>query len=264
MIGAVLVRLGEAWLVCAAIQLVLWAVQQRTRNAGIVDVGWAGSFTAVAVWFGITASSERASFIPIGIVVVLWSTRLAGYLVSRGAASGSEEGRYLTLRQNWAPHASTRFLMFFQAQAALAALLSSAFVIPFIVEPWDHGALRATGLAVSVVGVVGETLADLQLARFKRDPANRGRICDVGLWRYSRHPNYFFEWCVWLGYAVYGLAFGWWGLIAIVPQALLLCSILFVTGIPPTEMQSIKSRGDAYRAYQKRVSKFVPWPPKRL
>ncbi|MEO6773084.1 MAG: DUF1295 domain-containing protein [Kofleriaceae bacterium] len=74
--------------------------------------------------------------------------------------------------------------------------------------------------------------------------------------------NYFFEWCVWLGYAVYGLAFGWWGLIALIPQALLLCSILFVTGIPPTEMQSIRSRGDAYRAYQKRVSKFVPWPPK--
>ena len=68
---------------------------------------------------------------------------------------------------------------------------------------------------------------------------------------------------MWLGYAVYGLAFGWWGLIALFPQALLLCSILFVTGIPPTEMQSIRSRGDAYRAYQKRVSKFVPWPPKR-
>ncbi len=75
--------------------------------------------------------------------------------------------------------------------------------------------------------------------------------------------NYFFEWCVWLGYAVYGLAFGAWGLVALVPQALLLCSMLFVTGIPPTEAQSIKSRGDAYRAYQARVSKFVPWPPKR-
>ena len=80
---------------------------------------------------------------------------------------------------------------------------------------------------------------------------------------YKYFGNYFFEWCVWLGYAVYGLAFYPYGAIALVPQALLLCSILFVTGIPPTEEQSIKSRGDAYRAYQARVSKFVPWPPKR-
>jgi steroid 5-alpha reductase family enzyme len=263
MISAVLVRLGEAWLLCAAIQLVLWIVQERTHNAGIVDVGWAASFTAVAALFGLTAASERASFLPLGIVVVLWSTRLASYLVSRGAATGKEEGRYLALRHNWAPHASTRFLMFFQAQAALAALLSSAFVIPFVAEPWDGGALRATGLAIAVVGVVGETLADAQLAQFKREPTNRGRVCDVGMWNYSRHPNYFFEWSVWLGYAIYGLAFLPYGAIAIAPQALLLCSILFVTGIPPTEKQSIASRGDAYRVYQARVSKFVPWPPKR-
>ena len=80
---------------------------------------------------------------------------------------------------------------------------------------------------------------------------------------YKYFGNYFFEWCVWLGYAVYGLAFAPSGLVAIVPQALLLSSILFVTGIPPTENQSIRSRGDAYRAYQARVNKFVPWPPKR-
>ena len=80
---------------------------------------------------------------------------------------------------------------------------------------------------------------------------------------YSYFGNYFFEWCVWLGYAIHGLAFWPYGLIAVVPQALLLCSILFVTGIQPTEIQSIRSRGDAYRAYQARVSKFVPWPPKR-
>jgi steroid 5-alpha reductase family enzyme len=81
---------------------------------------------------------------------------------------------------------------------------------------------------------------------------------------YYRHfGNYFFEWCVWLGYAVAGLAYWSYGLVALVPQALLLMSILFVTGIPPTETQSLRSRGDAYRAYQARVSKFIPWPPKR-
>ncbi len=110
-----------------------------------------------------------------------------------------------------------------------------------------------------MLGLAGETIADTQLAV---QASAAGAVCEVGLWAWPRHPNYFFEWCVWLGYAVYGLAFAPWGLIALVPQAILLCSILFVTGIPPTEMQSIRSRGDAYRAYQKRVSRFVPWPPK--
>jgi steroid 5-alpha reductase family enzyme len=262
-IDAVLVRLGEAWPVCAAIQLALWGGQERTHNAGIVDVGWAGSFTAVAVLFGATASSSPGAFLPIGLAVVLWSTRLAGYLISRGAATAPEEGRYVTLRQRWAPRASRRFFVLFQAQAALAAVLASAFVVPFVVEPWDGGALRGVGVGLAVTGVAGEALADAQLARWKRAPQNRGRVCDAGLWRYSRHPNYFFEWCVWIGYAVYGLAFGTAGLIALAPQAVIFASIFGVTGIPPTEAQAIRSKGDAYRAYQARVSKFVPWPPKR-
>ncbi|HEY0483251.1 MAG TPA: DUF1295 domain-containing protein [Kofleriaceae bacterium] len=262
MIDAVLVRLGEAWLVCAAVQLALWWIQEHTHNAGIVDVGWAGSFTAVAVLFGATASSSAGAFLPIGLAVVLWSTRLAGYLISRGAATGPEEGRYATLRQRWAPRASRRFFVFFQAQAALAAVLASAFVVPFVAEPWDGGALRVLGVGLAVTGVAGEALADAQLAGWKREPSNRGRVCDAGLWRYSRHPNYFFEWCVWIGYAVHGMAFAPWGLIAVVPQAIILGSILGVTGIPPTEIQALRSKGDLYRDYQKRVSKFIPMPPK--
>jgi steroid 5-alpha reductase family enzyme len=80
---------------------------------------------------------------------------------------------------------------------------------------------------------------------------------------YSHRENYFFEWCVWLGYAVYGLAFWPWGLIALGGQAIIVASIFGVTGIPPTEAQAIRSKGDAYRAYQARVSRFVPWSPKR-
>jgi steroid 5-alpha reductase family enzyme len=88
-------------------------------------------------------------------------------------------------------------------------------------------------------------------------------VCDVGLWSWSRHPNYFFEWCVWIGYAVFGLAFWPHGAIALVPQAIILGSILGVTGIPPTENQALRSKGEAYRAYQARVSRFIPMPPKR-
>lgn len=195
-------------------------------------------------------------------IVCVWSVRLTAYLISRGAARSPEEGRYVDLRARWAPHASRRFFVFFQAQAALVGILSIAFVVPFVETPWDSGWLRAIGAGISVIGIVGETVADAQLQRFKK-PENKGKVCDVGLWGYSRHPNYFFEWCVWLGYAIHGLAFWPYGAIAIVPQAIIFASIWFVTGIYPTENQALRSKGDAYRAYQARVSKFFPWPPKR-
>ena len=253
-------RVVEAWSVAAALQLVLWLVQQRTKNAGIVDVGWALSFAMVVALFAWRATSPVDAWLPIAIVVVAWSTRLTGYLVARGAARSPEEGRYVDLRARWAPHASRKFFVFFQAQAALTGVLSTAFVVPFVANP-SHEALRWTGVAIASIGVIGETIADAQLARFKR--THRGKVCDVGLWSWSRHPNYFFEWCVWLGYAIYGLAFGTWGLIAIVPQAIILASILGVTGIPPTENQALRGKGEAYRAYQARVSRFIPMPPKR-
>ncbi|MEO8707293.1 MAG: DUF1295 domain-containing protein [Kofleriaceae bacterium] len=252
-------RVALAWALAATLQLALWLVQQRTKNAGIVDVGWAASFTLVAALFACGATSSPAAWAPIACVVVAWSIRLTSYLVSRGAARSPEEGRYVELRARWAPHAASRFFVFFQAQAALTGVLSIAFVVPFVCEPrWPW--LQYTGVAVSVIGIAGETIADAQLARWKRE--SKG-VCDVGLWGYSRHPNYFFEWCVWIGYAVYGLAFAPWGLIAIAPQAIILGSIFGITGIPPTEKQSIRSKGDAYRDYQKRVSRFVPMPPKR-
>jgi steroid 5-alpha reductase family enzyme len=253
-----ILRVLEAWALAAALQLVLWLVQQRTKNAGIVDVGWALSFAMVVALFAWRATSPVESWLPIAIVVVVWSTRLTGYLVYRGAARSPEEGRYVDLRARWGAAASWKFFIFFQAQAALTGVLSTAFVVPFVEEPTN--ALRWVGVLIAALGILGETIADAQLARFKR--AHKGRVCDVGLWSWSRHPNYFFEWCVWIGYAVYGLAFGSWGLIAIGGQLLIVASIFGVTGIPPTEKQAIRSKGDAYREYQKRVSRFVPMPPK--
>ncbi|HEY6178954.1 MAG TPA: DUF1295 domain-containing protein, partial [Kofleriaceae bacterium] len=125
------------------------------------------------------------------------------------------------------------------------------------------GWLRGLGAAIAAAGVAGETVADAQLARWKRDPDRRGAVCDAGLWAYSRHPNYFFEWCVWLGHAVYGAAFAPWGLIAVGGQAVILGSLLKVTGIPATEAQAVRSKGDAYRRYQATTRAFVPLPRRR-
>lgn len=253
---AALLLVAQAWAIAALLQLVLWCVQQRTKNAGIVDVGWALSFALVTAWFAVRTGARP----PLALAVIAWSLRLGGHLIHRGAASSPEEGRYKDLRTRWAPHASRNFFVFFQAQAALTGILSVAFVIPFVAAA-QSAALQMLGLAITVIGIVGEAIADLQLTRWKS--THRGQVCDAGLWGYSRHPNYFFEWCVWVGYAVYGLAFGSRGLIAIAPQAIIIASIFGVTGIPPTENQAIRSKGDAYREYQKRVSRFVPMPPKR-
>jgi steroid 5-alpha reductase family enzyme len=262
MIATVGLRLLEAWAVCAVVQAILWTIAQRTKNAAIVDVGWSGSFTLVVALYALTSTAPTMVWLPLAILIVAWSVRLSAHLLARGAATGPEEGRYVDLRARWGAKASRRFFVFFQAQAALTALLSVAFVVPFVALDWSGGLLRPVGLAIGACGVIGETIADAQLSRWRKDPANRGRVCDVGLWSVSRHPNYFFEWCVWIGYAVYCLAFGGWGLVALAPQAIILASILGVTGIPPTEAQAIRSKGDAYRHYQKRVSRFIPLPPK--
>jgi steroid 5-alpha reductase family enzyme len=261
MIADIAVRVGEAWAVAAGLQLVLWLIQQRTRNAGLVDVGWAISFALVVALFAARATAPAASWAPLAAIASVWSLRLTGYLISRGAARAPEEGRYVDLRQRWAPRASARFLVFFQAQAALTGILSTALVVPFVAAPWDTGWLRALGAAISVAGIAGEAVADAQLARWKR--SHHGQVCDAGLWRYSRHPNYFFEWCVWLGYALFGLAFWPYGAIAWFGQALILGSILKVTGIPATEAQALRSKGDAYRRYQQTTSAFVPRPRRR-
>jgi steroid 5-alpha reductase family enzyme len=264
MFATIAARVAEAWALAAALQLVLWGVQQRTHNAGIVDVGWGVSFVLVVVLFAVRATAPAAAWAPIAVVAAAWSVRLGGYLIARGAASPPEDGRYGDLRQRWAPRAASRFFVFFQAQALLAGLLATAFAVPFVASPWDSGWLRGLGVAIAGGGVVGEALADAQLARWKRDPANHGRVCDIGLWRYSRHPNYFFEWCVWLGYAVYGLAFaGDGGWIALAGQAVMLGSILKVTGIPATEAQALRSKGDRYRRYQETTSAFVPLPRRK-
>jgi len=263
MIHAVGVRVAEAWALAATLQLVLFLIQQRTHNAGIVDVGWAGAFALVVALYAYRATSPTAAWLPIALVVAAWSIRLTGYLVARGAASSPEEGRYVDLRARWAPHAAPKFFVFFQAQAALVGILAIAFVVPFVATPWDSGWLRGLGAAIAATGVLGETISDAQLARWKRQHGKTGGVCDVGLWGFSRHPNYFFEWCVWIGHAVYGLAFAPWGLVALVGQGLILGSILGVTGIPPTEAEAVRTKGDAYRSYQARVSRFIPRPPKR-
>lgn len=257
------------WLVLAVtlgasvMMAALHRVQRRTANAGVVDVGWAFGLGAAAIVYALFADGEPARRATLAVIGGLWGWRLAWHLLTDRVLGGAEEdGRYSALREAWGDSFQIKLFWFFQAQAALIVFLSAPFALAATdTAPWPS-VFDIAGASLWIVGVTGETIADLQLKRFKRRADSRGRTCREGLWRYSRHPNYFFEWVIWVGFGVFALGaeYGWIGLLA---PTLMLLLIVKVTGIPPTEARALRSRGDDYRRYQRETSAFVPWFPKK-
>ena len=237
----------------------VWKIAVTIRNAGIVDIAWALGFTPLALLYRFFSDGEPVRQNLITFMVVIWSLRLGIHLWKRVMGHHPvEDGRYGEMRKAVAGHEDFFFFWFFQAQALLLSLLS----IPVLLSNFDC----RIGLAFSdlfgfllwIVAISGESLADHQLSAFKALSANRGKVCAVGLWRYSRHPNYFFEWMIWVALFLFALPAPW-GWTTIFCPALMLYFLLRVTGIPYTEEQSLRSRGDAYREYQRTTSAFLPW-----
>jgi steroid 5-alpha reductase family enzyme len=240
-----------------ALMSALWVVAWRIRNWSLVDPGWALCLVVSATIYA--ATSDRAAAGPRLAAVVLaavWGLRHAALLLAHRVIGHPEEGRYVELRTKWGPGA---FFVFFWAQAALAVALSGPFLLAC--RSTETG-FPVAAILLFVVGLIGESVADAQLGRWKRDPANRGRTCRSGLWSWSRHPNYFFEILIWCAFALLPAqdSAGW---IVWYAPATLLALIVFVTGIGPSEAQALRTRGDEYRAYQATTSAFVPWPPRR-
>ena len=236
----------------------VWAIQVRTRIAGYVDVAWSYLIGAAALYYAVTGSAPMVQRSVVGAMGAIWGLRLGTHLLLR-LRHEREDGRYAFMRQAIGDQ-QLKWYAFFLLQAALTVMFS----VPFWVAV-NHAAttnfLLGLGTAIWVLSILGESMADRQLAAFRRDPTNQGKVCNVGLWRYSRHPNYFFEWLHWFAYVA--LAIGsplWW--MALLGSVLMLCSLLWVTGIPFVEQQSLRSRGDAYRRYQQTTSAFVPWFPR--
>jgi steroid 5-alpha reductase family enzyme len=193
-------------------------------------------------------------------MVVLWGLRLGFYLLFTRVNGQPEEGRYAELRKKWGANAGFKFLLFFEAQALLCGVLSLPFLLAMHDPAKGWAEFENLGLGIWVVAFLGEIIADAQLARFRRDPKNKGRVCNVGLWRYSRHPNYFFEFLIWMSFALVACT-AQYGYLAFVAPALVLFLLLRVTGIPPAEQEALRTKGEAYRKYQRSTSAFVPWFP---
>ena len=250
------------WSIVATLMLLLWLIHLKTGNAAIVDVGWAAGLGILAAYYAIVGPGYAGRKCAIAVMADIWSLRLAVYLLFARVVGHPEEGRYVELRKRWKRSLPLRFLLFFQIQALLDVVLSVPFLIACFDPAQSIGRPEMIGGAIWIVGLIGEIAADSQLDRFKRNPANRGRLCRVGLWNYSRHPNYFFEWLIWIGYGVFALGspWGWLGLIA---PGLILYFLLGLTGIPATESQAVRSRGEQYRQYQRTTSAFIPWFPRK-
>ena len=244
-------------MVVGTMMFALWLLHLPLKNASIVDPAWAYGLSLLAITYAVLGTGYVWRRRLIAGMAIVWGVRLGTHLLFR-IVGQPEEGRYQQLRREWGSYIALKFLAFFELQALLDVFLSVPFLLAALNrESRIHG-LEYAGLILWLIALVGEGIADAQLAAFKRDPASHGQVCQRGLWNYSRHPNYFFEWLIWVAWAWFALASpqGW---LAIGCPLLMLYFLLRVTGIRATEAQSLRSKGAAYRHYQETTSAFVPW-----
>lgn len=251
------------------VMMLAWAWQRRVGNAGWVDVFWtaglglAGVAVSLAPIPGSSGPSERQEL--IALMVAVWAIRLGTYLGIR-VASHAEDVRYNNFRKVWGDDFQRRMFWFLQVQAAASILLAICILAAARHPASGIRTADWAGVAILAIAILGEGIADNQLKRFKANPANKGGVCNIGLWRWSRHPNYFFEWLVWTAYLVMAADFSGaypWGWFALIGPVSMYYLLVYVSGIPPLETLMLKSRGEAYRRYQAVTSAFFPLPPRR-
>lgn len=242
--------------------VVVWLWAKKIKNAGVVDVFWALNFPVITlITFFLSEGFETRKIIICSIFLIaelrlglhLWQ-RVIGHL-------DEEEGRYQQLRKEWGHQADRNFFFFFQFQAISNVILAIPFFIVTANPALEISILEFIGIAIWVVSFFGEMVADRQLAAFKKDPKNKGKVCNAGLWNYSRHPNYFFEWLTWMAYFIFALASPC-GILAIISPAIILYLLTKVTGIPNNEEQNLRSKPVAYKKYQETTSPFFLWKKK--
>jgi steroid 5-alpha reductase family enzyme len=257
--------------VSAAMALIMggaWLVWRATGNSGWIDTTWTFGLGAVGCAGALIAAVSDAAVTPrpvlVAVLVALWALRLGVHIAHRTSGI-TDDPRYAALVRQWGGAAMRQMFLLAEKQALVSIPLGLSIVLAaFNPAP----GLRVQDFAAALVLLVaigGEALADTQLRRFRADRANRDRICDSGLWAWSRHPNYFFEWLGWLAYPLLAIDAGGgyaWGYAALAGPACMYWLLVHVSGIPPLEAHMLERRGAAFRAYQARTSAFFPTPPK--
>lgn len=248
-----------AALLCICLAMtVAWAIQQRTRNSGWIDTIWSFAIGGAALLALLLLPADGSRRLLLAGLVTLWSLRLGWHILSRTRRS-KDDPRYAALMQDWGDSAAVRLFLFLQIQALAGFVL----VVAVVFAAMSSAGITASGTlifsAVAILAVFGEGLADAQLEDCKRNrPANG--ICATGLWAYSRHPNYFFEWLFWL--AVAGLAIAppsnLWALLAIAAPLQMYALLRHGSGVPHLESHMMRTRPQAFAEYARRVPVFFP------
>jgi steroid 5-alpha reductase family enzyme len=249
---------------------IAWVVRERTGNSGWVDTIWTfavGLTGAGSALWPVAGEMPNPRQWLVAALVAIWSLRLGIHIAIRTAAI-TDDPRYAAFAKEWGVRSARRMFMFLQNQGFGSIPLVFAIFVAARVPLSTLRLQDYVGAAILFAGIAGEALADAQLKRFREQPVNKGRVCDAGLWRWSRHPNYFFEWFGWLAYPVIALSVNHplqypWGWATLLAPAFMYWILVYVTGIPPLEAQMLRSRGDRYREYQSRTSVFFPMPPQK-
>ena len=256
------VLIGFGTNVAVILMALAWAVARHVRNASYLEVAWSYGFAVVACIYALLGTGEPLRKGIIAGMVAVWSLRLGTSLFFDVIRHHSAEGhRHAALREQFPKRPWLMFFGFSQYQAALLALLSAPFAIACSNPAPEMKGWEVAGIVLWVVAIAGGTVANFQLKRFRSRQVNSGRVCDAGLWRYSRHPDCFFEWLIWVAYCIFAIGSPWGWVTAYCPL-IMLYLLTKVTGIPPAEARSVKSFGDEYRDYQRTTSAFFPSTPK--
>jgi len=245
----------------AALMLGVWLVSVGKRNASIVDITWGPGFAGIALVAFATSDGVLARRVLVTGLALVWGLRLGGYLLWR-AWGKPEDFRYQAMRRYWgARFPLVSLVTVFALQGVLMWIVSLPLQIAQVArEPESLGALDALGVALWGIGMFFESVGDAQLARFKADPANAGRVMDRGLWRYTRHPNYFGDCLVWWGLFAIALAVPG-GIYAIVGPIVMTVLLRRVSGVTLLERSLLKRRA-GYAEYVSRTNAFIPGPPR--
>ncbi|MCD2173475.1 DUF1295 domain-containing protein [Rhizobium sp. C4] len=241
-----------------------WAVQRKTGNSGWVDMAWS-ALTGLAAIIGLAFAGVLTTGpgLMATLILALWAGRLAIHIGGRSRLAG-EDPRYAALIEEWGDKAPQQLFKFLQIQAVVSFVL----VISVLAATTGTTALtnfHYAALAIAAIAILGEAVSDRQLSEFRRENKGFKGICDIGLWRWSRHPNYFFEWLYWCAWGVMALASGPVAIVlALLAPALMYYLLVHVSGIPPLEKHMLASRGELFRLYQMRVNAFFPGPTRPL
>jgi steroid 5-alpha reductase family enzyme len=253
----------------AALSVVMtgaWLTWRRTKNSGWIDTTWTfglGLVGFLAALLPFTHPMDLRSGL-VAAMAAVWSLRLGLHIAFRTRGI-TDDPRYAKLVREWGPAASRQMFWLLQKQALVSIPLALAMWIASANPSPPTAAQASIAILIFALAVAGEAVADQQLRRFRLQPANKGRVCDTGLWRWSRHPNYFFEWLGWLSYPLLAIDLSGNYPLALLAFAAPLCMywlLVHVSGIPPLEEHMLAQRGEAFRRYQMRTNAFFPGLPK--